>query len=163
MPIYYLDTSAVIKRYIPEPGSDVVEELFDGLTDSDELATSYLTLLEVNSTTARLLKGRAITRREYQRTLNQFIQDISDYGFTLIPVQNKLIDRSTEIAREYFLRSLDILHFASAMIASEMLSVGQEIYMVSADRELIAACESYGIPALDPQSNDALDLLMSLR
>ena len=32
-----LDTSALMKRYIPEIGSDVMEELFAGLTDSDEL------------------------------------------------------------------------------------------------------------------------------
>ena len=152
-----------MKRYIPEPGSNVVIELFERLTDSETLVTSYLTFLEVSSTTARLFKGRAITRSEYQRTLNQFSQDVSNYGFTLIPVQNRLIDRSTGIAREYFLRSLDVLHFVSAMVASEMSSVGQELYMVSADRELITACESYGIPALNPLSNDALDRLRTLR
>ena len=45
MPIYYLDTSAVMKRYIPEIGSDVVEELFEELTNSEVLTTSYLTVL----------------------------------------------------------------------------------------------------------------------
>ena len=89
--------------------------------------------------------------------------DISDYGFTLVPVQNELIDSAAGIVREYPLRSLDTIHFASAMIASEMLSVGQATYVVSADRELIAACESYGMPTLNPQSNYTLDRLRSLR
>ncbi len=162
MAIYYLDTSALIKRYRTETGSDVVEELFEGLTTLDELTTSYLTLLEVNSTAARLLKGGVITPGGYRRILNQFALDISDYGFTLVPVQKELIDSATAIVREYPLRSLDAIHFASA-IENRRLSRAHELYVISADRELVAACQSYGIPALDPQSNDALDRLMSFR
>ena len=163
MPIYYLDTSAIMKRYIPETGSNVVRELFDGLTDSDELTTSYLTLLEVNSTVTRLLKGRVITPSGYRRILNQFTLDISDYGFTLVPVQDELVDSATGITREYSLRSLDALHFASAVTGSDRSSDDADVHMVSADRELIAACEAYAISTLNPQSNDALDRLTSLR
>ena len=163
MPIYYLDTSAIMKRYRTEIGSDVVAELFEGLTDSDELATSYLTLLEVNSTATRLLNGRVLTQQAYENILDQFIQDIPDYGFTLIPVQNELIDRTIGIAREYSLRSLDAIHFTSTLIASGMSSARQDIYVVSSDREIIAACGSYGIPTLNPQSDDALNRLRALR
>ena len=163
MPIYYLDTSAVMKRYIPETGSDVMEELFDGLTDSDELTTSYLTLLEVSSTATRLLNGRVLTQQAYENILDQFTQDIPDYGFTFIPVQNELIDRGITIAREYSLRSLDAIHFTSTLIASCMSSDSQDIYMVSSDRELIAACEAHGILTLNPQSSDSHNRLRLLR
>lgn len=163
MPIYYLDTSAVMKRYRTEIGSDVVRELFERLTDSDKLTTSYLTLLEVNSTATRLLKGRVITQVAYETVLIQLSQDIPNYDVTLVPVQNELIDRTMGIAREYSLRSLDSIHFASAMIANEMSPGTQDVYMVSADRDLIAACESYGIPTLNPQSDDALNSLRALR
>lgn len=163
MPIYYFDTSAIMKRYRTEIGSDVVRELFEKLTGSDELTTSYLTLLEVNSTATRLLNGRVITREVHERILDQFNQDISDYGFTLVPVQNELIDRTIGIANEYSLRSLDAMHFTSMLVAKSLSSDDQDIYMVSADRDLIAACESYGIPTLNPQSNDTLDRLRALR
>ena len=162
MPIYYLDTSALMKRYIPEAGSDVMEELFDGLTDSDELTTSYLTLLEVNSTATRLFKGRAITRGHHQRILIRFTLDISNNAITLVPIQNELVDSALGIAGEYTLRSLDALHFASALIASGLAS-DEDIYMVSADRELIVACQAHGILTLNPQSDNALHLLRSLR
>ena len=39
----------------------------------------------------------------------------------------------------------------------------QDIYMVSADREIIEACEAYGISTLDPGDADALNRLRSLR
>ena len=138
MPIFYLDTSAIMKRYIPETGSDVLRELFEGLTDSDELTTSYLTLLEVNSTTTRLLRGRVITQSDYQRIQDRLNRDIINYGITLIPVRNELVDGAISVARRYSLRSLDALHFTSATASERPLDT-QNLYMVSADRELIAA------------------------
>ena len=163
MPIYYLDTSAIIKRYRTEYGSDVVDEVFDGLTDSDELVTSYLTLLEVNSAATRLLNGQVITQNVYGRILSRFTLNISNDAFTLVPIQNELVDNAIVIDREYALRSLNALHFASALIASSLSSDDQDIYMVSADRELTAACEAQGILTLNPQSDNALRLLRSLR
>lgn len=43
--------------YKSEKGSEVVKELFDGRGSSELLVTSYLSVLEVNSVAARLLKG----------------------------------------------------------------------------------------------------------
>ncbi|MBF8266320.1 MAG: hypothetical protein HW384_2184 [Dehalococcoidia bacterium] len=31
MPVFYLDTSALVKRYVQEKGSEVLDELFDNL------------------------------------------------------------------------------------------------------------------------------------
>ena len=162
MSIYYLDTSAIMKRYIQETGSDIVRELFERLTDSETLITSYLLILEVNSTTARLLKARVITQRNHQRILDQLTQDISNYEVKVMPVQNELLDRAIGVVAEYSLRSLDAIHFAAA-VANREESSEQNFYMVSADQEIVTACESYGIPVLNPQADDAIDVLRSLR
>ncbi len=162
MPIYYLDTSALMKRYWTEPGSDVVAELFEGLEDSDALATSQLTVLEMNSALARLLESRQMAQREYRGILERFTQDIDYYGFTVMSVPNELFSTAIGIVREYSLRALDALHFASA-IASSGLSSGQKLYMVSADRKIVEACDRYGMPILDPIADDAFSQLRSLR
>lgn len=49
MPVFYLDTSAIIKRYYLEQGSDIVDELFEQPLPGDGFHTSFLTLLEVAS------------------------------------------------------------------------------------------------------------------
>ncbi len=162
MPIYYLDTSALMKRYWTEAGSDVVAELFDGLGDSDALATSQLTVLEMNSALARLLESRQMDRGEYQRILERFTQDIDYYGFTVMSVPNELFSEAIGIVRGYSLRALDALHFASA-IASSGLSSSQELYMVSADRKIVEACDRYGMLILDPMADDALVRLRTFR
>ena len=163
MAVYYLDTSALMKRYRSEVGSDVVGELFEGLADSEALVTSYLTALEVNSAANRLLGGGVIAPEVYQRLLGQFTQDMREYGVRVMSVQNELVDRAIGIVRRYALRSLDALHFASAVAADGQLSGDQRLYVVSADRELVSACGEYGIPAINPQAGDALGRLRSLR
>ena len=163
MPIYYLDTSALMKRYVPEEGSDVVRELFEGLTDSDALIISQLAILEMNSAATRLLESRQTTQREYQRMLNQFERDIDYYDFTIMPVRNELVISAIDVVREYSLRALDALHFTSATIIARLTSDNQNLVMVSADGKLLEACESYGILVLDPISDDALSRMRSLR
>ena len=162
MTVYYLDTSALMKRYRSEVGSDVVGELFEGLVDSEALTTSQLTVLEANSAAGRLLEGREITRDEYQRMLERLDSDIAYYDITVTPVENELVIEATSIVREYSLRTLDALHFTSAVIVSRELG-NQDLYMVSADREVIEASESYGISTLNPQDDDALRSLGALR
>ena len=163
MLIYYLDTSAVMKRYIPEAGSEVVEELFEGLTESESLTTSYLTVLEANSVATRLLGGNLISRIDYRRILGLLARDLRVHSVTVVPVRNELVAEAVVTVREYSLRALDALHFTSAMTAGRNSSHGQNLYMVSSDREILQACEVRGILTLDPQSDDALDRLRSIR
>ena len=101
-------------------------------------------------------------QREYQGILERFTQDIDYYGFTVMSVPNELFSAAIGIVREYSLRVLDSLHFASA-IASSGLSSGQKLYMVSADRKIVETCDRYGMLILDPIADDALSRLRSLR
>ena len=162
MHIYYLDTSAVMKRYKTEIGSEVVEELFMGLTGSEFLITSQLTVLEANSVVARHLEGPATIRMEYRTMRERFIRDMRDYRVTIIPVQSELVAQAVNTVFDYPLRTLDALHFTSAVMLERELR-DQDIFMVSADREIIEACETYGISTLDPGDADALNRLRSLR
>ena len=148
---------------MPEEGSDVVRELFEYLADSDVLVTSQLTVLEMNSAATRLLESRQTTQREYEGMLNQFEQDMDYYDVTIMPVRNELVISAIDVVRGYSLRALDALHFTSAMIASRLTSVRQNLFMVSADAKLVEACESHGIFVLDPTSADALSRVRSFR
>ena len=49
MPIYYLDTSALLKYYIQEPGTDFMVELLESNAARDQFLTSTFTLLELSS------------------------------------------------------------------------------------------------------------------
>ena len=62
MTIFYLDTSALVKRYKTEEGSDIIDNLYDNLLRGHSMATSFLTVLEFVSAIRRLLKGNRISQ-----------------------------------------------------------------------------------------------------
>lgn len=63
MPMFYLETSALLKKYRTERGTDVVRELFEGKSDAEAFITSYFTVLEVISVARRLLAAATLNRR----------------------------------------------------------------------------------------------------
>ncbi len=49
MTVFYLDTSAIIKRYRRESGTDLVDQLLESPRAEDRFCTSFLTVLELTS------------------------------------------------------------------------------------------------------------------
>lgn len=60
MPAYYIDTSALVKRYHLEPGSQQIDQLFADPTAT--FLTANITLAELTSALDRKLKEGVITR-----------------------------------------------------------------------------------------------------
>jgi len=79
MAIFYLDTSALVKRYKTEEGSEMVEDLYDNLPSRNSLAISFLTVLEFVSAIGRLLRGGTISDEEFRDTLSTFSQEFGSH------------------------------------------------------------------------------------
>ena len=66
---FYLDTSAVVKRYRTEPGTDILSELLAQPIPDDRFYISFLLVLELTSGILRLAKGGQVR----QSTANDII------------------------------------------------------------------------------------------
>lgn len=162
MPVYYLETSALLKRYKSEEGSHVVNELFDSKTDDEIFVTSNLSVLEMTSVPARLLKGKVLRRRQFERLIGTFVEDLSTYEVLVMPLQDGLVSESIEVLTRYPLRAADALHFATAQRAQR--AAGDESFcLVSADKDIGEACVSYQVPLLNPELPSALQGLRAGR
>ncbi len=100
----YVDTSALLKRYVSELDSDRAEELI-GVDSS--LVTSRVTVVEIRRNLARLLEPVAAVdaRRQFQQDLE---------AFAVIEVDAATCDLAASIAEQTGARSLDAIHLASA-------------------------------------------------
>ena len=100
----YVDTSALLKRYISEHDSDVAEQL---LNTDPLLVTCRLTEVELRRNLARLLAGDELlhARRQAQADLN---------AFALISIDSTTCNSAALIAEQTLCRSLDALHVAAA-------------------------------------------------
>lgn len=104
MTIFYLETSALVKRYRSEPGTDVAIELIEQRSVEDSFVTSYFSVLEVEATIARALKAHLVDQGGYNRLLGHFSQEI-EHIIILQPVNNNTILEAINVARRYGLRS----------------------------------------------------------
>ena len=160
MPLYYLDTSALLKRYRTEKGTEVLDALFSNRTRDELFITSHFTAVEVESTAARALKGRVLNKKARAVLLGLFADDLENL-LVVLPVSTVLLSEAAAVARKYSLRASDALHLATALRAKQASAT--DIVFVASDKELIDAAADAAFPALNPESEVALATLLELR
>jgi len=148
--LYYLETSALVKLYVYEPGTDRLL----GLTASDaghRFAILSLAQVEFRAAIRRRQRVGEIPDSAADELVESFrrhaegkflIQSFSD---TLFGVALALID-------SYPLRGYDAVQLAGYLVLRS-ISGAEEPTFVCADRVLISAARNEGCPVLDPSSS----------
>ena len=103
----YVDSSAVMKRYLDERDAQVAVDL---MASDPVLATSTITEIEVRRNLARLLDGS-----DLDRARRSFIEDLD--AMALIAVDPTVCNEASRIAEQTLCRSLDSIHVGSALRA----------------------------------------------
>lgn len=163
MPVFYLDTSAVLKRYRTEAGTDVVDAIYDERyipKRPDVLVTSYFTCLEVESVASRMFRGKLLDEKSYKALLNSFARDI-DHHMTVLAVNSDVIRNAIDETREYALRPGDSLHAATARLR---MDPRDDTVFVCSDKRLLEVVGSDALMrVLNPESPDAMEQLYKIR
>ncbi len=146
MPLYYFDTSALLKRYIVEDGSTWVRTTF-AEPDAD-IVVSQLTIVEAVAALARRAKGGAFRPGNAARVVQKLTADFQQQ-FVVIAVNPDLIDKAVDLARQRTLRGYDALQLATALVVRSLVAP-EVVTFVAADDELIAAAELEGLPSINP-------------
>lgn len=133
----YLDTSALAKWYLNEPGSEAFE-LF--LRSHGRAAISRLTAVEFRCLLARRRRAGDLTPRLEQAAFRLFLDDVAAGYLIVHPLDDHharaaltLIERLDR----HRLRTLDALHLAIAQ------SVGADT-LATADRNMARSAETLG-------------------
>lgn len=159
MPVFYLESSGLFKRYRTEKGTDIVNAIFSAKGETDIFVTSHLTTVEMESVASRGLKSKVISRQAYSVLLRTFAEDLDT--MVILPVSSSLISEAAQEARQYGLRALDAIHFASAKRASK--GALDSVVFVASDRDLVKAAKATGFTTIDPEEPRALEKLKNLR
>jgi uncharacterized protein len=111
MTFAYFDTSALIKRYVREPGSAQVAALLR----RHGLLSSAITPVEIMSALGRRRRDRDLSEEAFTATVNRVRSD--RLHWELIEVGETVLSRAEEIAQGRVpMRSLDAVHIASLMV-----------------------------------------------
>lgn len=148
---HYVDTSAWLKLYFCENGSDWFHGLF---ADRNAMLYSSAVLqVECASALVRARKGLRLTEADFDRRWAQFQRDI---GYvTLVNADSVLLERAMDVAWNHALRGYDALHFATFLSLNDLRAIGnfKPLVLVSADKELIAVAKKDGHDVEDPETH----------
>ena len=133
----FLDTSAFIKRYVDEPGSDRVLEL---TAAANELGLSVMIVPESIATLSRLLREQRLSRVDYDALKKTILSDVDEVD--LCDVTPSIVKYSITCLEHSPLRALDAIHLGSALAYRPDL-------FVSADRRQLLAAEHEGLHVED--------------
>jgi hypothetical protein len=145
--LYYLDSSAWVKRCFDEAGGGQVRNLF---VQHDMLGCSPLGLIEVGSTLARKRTAGEVRPAEFGPKRTSLLEDWR--RFLQMEMTPAVVQRALDAGDAYGLRGADSVHLASALILKEALDLdSQEFAFVTSDLELKTAALKAGLAVLDPQ------------
>ena len=150
MSIYYLDASALVKRYVNELGSAWVRATISPAV-SPLLFTSRMTLAEVISAFACRLRDGLLTSAEYGLARDTFRSDcLKEYQ--IMPPTVAVIDLTCVLLERHPLRAYDATHLATALTAQRFLASQSypSLVFLSADDRLIRAAGAEGLAADNP-------------
>ena len=129
----FLDSSALVKRYVPEKGSEAVFEL---CAEAEKLGVSVLGHVEIFSALCRLRREGKLTSLLYSMTKREVLQDLRDAD--LCGVTEECLSLSVSLLEENPLRAMDALHVAAA------LEWKAELF-ASADAQQLRAAKKAGL------------------
>lgn len=144
-PVFYLDSSALVKRYIPEPGTDWVRHI----VATSSVAMAEFGIVEVAAALARRVRMGDLGYELYEDLLELFLQDVEDY--LVLSPDRETIRLAVDLTRRHPLRAYDALQLATALQLAETLQAeGFSLTFVSADERLCAAAEGEGLTTVNP-------------
>lgn len=146
---YYLDSSALLKRYIREDGSEYINQIVSA--PDNALFTAEITLAEVAAVIAA--KHRApggISDRLRENLLSKFLLESADLLF-LVAVERSSIDHAVQLSQRYRLRGYDAVQLAVALSVQHLMQIPQlSLTFVVSDQDLLDAAQAEGLRIDDP-------------
>lgn len=138
----YLDSSALMKRYVAEQGTDLV---LAAVRADPYVATSLMSAVEVRAALAAAARASRIPDvATYRRLVGTCHQDWARY--IVIVVDAALIDSAGDLAERHALRAYDAVQLASALVAAA--SAATPIGFGTFDVALRRAAAAEGLPLL---------------
>lgn len=159
MAAYYLDTSALVKRYASETGTIWVRSV-TSLGAGHILFVALISGAEVVAAIAKRERLSSLSSTDAQQAISDF-QNHFQAQYSVIALTREIVERAMALAPKQSLRGYDAVQLAAALILNdELIASGSvPITFVSADNDLNNAAAQEGLAVEDPQAHpDPLDL-----
>ena len=150
MALYYLETSALTKLYVYEPGTDRLLDL-TASNAGHRFAILSLAQVEFRSAIRRRQRNGDIPHNAADELIEAFRRHVEG-KFLVQPCSDSVLDVALILVDGYGLRGYDAMQLAG-YLSLRSISGTENPTFVCADNVLLAAARNEGCPVLDPCSS----------
>jgi predicted nucleic acid-binding protein len=155
----YLDTSAILKRYITEPGTETTDIIFDK-AETGEL-TITLSLWNIGEALGVLDEKRRrgwLTETEFEQTLNLFAGELVKLmrikSIEIVPVQTEILTNTWNLLLKHHVHVADALQITTCIYNNNDA-------LLTSDENLAQTSKKAGIKTIHiPKDEQALKTLI---
>jgi predicted nucleic acid-binding protein len=142
--VYYFDSSALVKRYALETGTDWIKRLCE--KEGNVQAIAHIGLVELAAALASKQRGGFLSLDEYDQLLAELVQD-TQADYLLIAIDKVVIDYAIALTRRHKLRGYDAIHLTYALALQQILAAEgwPALTFVAADNDLLTAASAEGL------------------
>lgn len=152
MAIYFVDSSALVKRYISETGSRWILGLFAPALDN-EIFIAAITGVEIVAALTRRMRSGSISAADATLVCNQFRNDLQT-DYQSVEITEAVINSGMILAETRDLRSYDAVQLAAGYAVNALCIANglPPVIFVSSDNDLTLAAASEGLLVENPNN-----------
>jgi predicted nucleic acid-binding protein len=106
----YLDSSALVKRYVHEDGSEAVTARFEG---GETIYTSVLSFAEVHAAIGRKYRDKELTTTQKEKLAEDFLSDWL-FSLNILELTTHTMSALPALCEQYSLKASDAIHLSAA-------------------------------------------------
>jgi predicted nucleic acid-binding protein len=151
--VFYLDTSALVKRYVVERGSSWLAQLCNAESDKT-IATALITQAEAAAAFARKTRDGTLLPADHTAILRDLAHDfVREY--VTVEISRSLVERAVDLTTRHKLRGYDAVQLSAALELNQILLSAElaPATFVAADDELLTAAQSEGLRIANPNDH----------
>jgi uncharacterized protein len=149
---YFLDSSALVKRYIPEIGSAGIQAIADTAT-GNLLFITRITWVKVLSALSRRQREGSLSATEVNLIIQRFRFDLN-HQYQVIELDQVLAESAGGLVNQYPLRAYDAVQLASVLRIQPAFAAATSTSLIflTADNRLLAIAQTAGLVAENPNN-----------
>jgi predicted nucleic acid-binding protein len=149
---YFYDSSALVKRYLPERGTAWVRSTIR-LTAPTDSYIAYVTGPEIMAAFARKYRSGEISAADYNTATNTFARHFH-HQYARLHLSLPVVHRAMDLTKRHRLRGYDAVQLATALTLRDFLARRgiTDLTFVSADIDLCQAAAAEGLLTENPNN-----------
>lgn len=148
MALLYLDTSALVKLYVQEAGTEAMLTLAHP-DANNQLAILSLTRLEFRAAVRRRAKLGDLEPLVADSLILSFSQHLASV-FQVQPINDAVVEEAAGAIDRYGIRAYDAVQLGGCLVLRSTVGKDREFHFVCADQELLSAARADGIAVIEP-------------